>query len=128
MKQTKVIKSIDKIAALGISLDENIAALDAVAKRYSISITPQMQTILHQDGIKQQFVPSASELVSTKQELSDPIGDFAHMMVKGLVHRYPDRCLLQPVTVCPVYCRFCFRREVVGQGEPALTAEQLQTC
>lgn len=128
MTQTKVIKSIDGIAGIGIAMDDSHATLEAVAKKYSISITPQIQKILQQDGIKQQFVPSAAELVSTKQELSDPIGDFAHMMVKGLVHRYPDRCLLQPVTVCPVYCRFCFRREVVGQGEPALTAEQLQTC
>ena len=32
----------------------------------------------------------------------------------GIVHRYPDRALLTPIKVCPVYCRFCFRREVVG--------------
>ena len=32
----------------------------------------------------------------------------------GIVHRYPDRVLLKPVAVCPVYCRFCFRREMVG--------------
>jgi lysine 2,3-aminomutase len=32
------------------------------------------------------------------------------------VHRYPDRVLLKLVHVCPVYCRFCFRREMVGPG------------
>ncbi|HEX7789932.1 MAG TPA: lysine-2,3-aminomutase-like protein, partial [Afipia sp.] len=32
----------------------------------------------------------------------------------GIVHRYPDRVLLKAVSVCPVYCRFCFRREMVG--------------
>ncbi len=35
--------------------------------------------------------------------------------VTGIVHRYPDRVLLKLVHVCAVYCRFCFRREMVGR-------------
>ncbi len=49
-------------------------------------------------------------------ETADPIGDDAHSPVEGIVHRYPDRVLLKLVHVCPVYCRFCFRREMVGPG------------
>jgi lysine 2,3-aminomutase len=37
--------------------------------------------------------------------------------VRGIVHRYRDRALLKLTHVCPVYCRFCFRREMVGPGE-----------
>ncbi|MGN6114025.1 MAG: lysine-2,3-aminomutase-like protein, partial [Nitrobacter sp.] len=37
--------------------------------------------------------------------------------VDGIVHRYPDRVLLKLVHVCAVYCRFCFRREMVGPGK-----------
>ena len=50
------------------------------------------------------------------EESVDPIGDDAHSPVEGIVHRYPDRVLLKLVHVCPVYCRFCFRREMVGPG------------
>src|ERR1019366_7489908 len=50
------------------------------------------------------------------QELSDPIGDDAHSPVEGNVHRYPDRVLLKLTPICAVYCRFCFRREMVGPG------------
>ena len=39
------------------------------------------------------------------------------------MHRYPDRVLLKPVHVCAVYCRFCFRREVVGSGRALSRAE-----
>jgi lysine 2,3-aminomutase len=39
------------------------------------------------------------------------------------VHRYPDRVLLKLVSVCAVYCRFCFRRESVGPGGQTLDAE-----
>ena len=43
-------------------------------------------------------------------------GCAASRPVKGVVHRYPDRALLKPLLACPVYCRFCFRREAVGPG------------
>ena len=48
----------------------------------------------------------------------DPIGDDAHSPVEGIVHRYPDRVLLKLTHVCAVYCRFCFRREMVGPDKP----------
>ena len=68
------------------------------------------------DPIARQFVPSAAETEISADELADPIGDEARSPVKGIVHRYPDRVLLKPLHVCPVYCRFCFRREKVGPG------------
>jgi lysine 2,3-aminomutase len=49
--------------------------------------------------------------------------------VDGIVHRYPDRVLLKAVHVCPVYCRFCFRREMVGpQGLGTLTPTELDAA
>jgi len=50
-------------------------------------------------------------------ENADPIGDHTHSPVAGIVHRYPDRVLFKLVHVCAVYCRFCFRREMVGPGK-----------
>ncbi len=45
------------------------------------------------------------------------------------MHRYPDRVLLKLTHVCPVYCRFCFRREVVGPGGPqALSDDAISTA
>lgn len=127
MKQ-KTIRSPEQLVTAGIispSMQESIAA---VAEKYAISISPQLVGLLKHDGVHKQFVPNTAELNNTGQELSDPIGDNAHSPVKGLVHRYPDRCLLQPVRVCPVYCRFCFRRESVGPGNAALTATEMEAC
>jgi lysine 2,3-aminomutase len=39
------------------------------------------------------------------------------------VHRYPDRVLFKLVHVCAVYCRFCFRREMVGPGRDSALSE-----
>ena len=104
--------------------------LQEAAQSMAIAVTPEMaalidRTNLANDPIARQFVPSGAEADVAPEELADPIGDEARSPVKGIVHRYPDRVLLKPLHVCPVYCRFCFRREKVGPGGEALTAEEL---
>ena len=64
-------------------------------------------------------MPDARELEQRPEELPDPIGDERFSPVPGVVHRYPDRVLLKLTHVCPVYCRFCFRRETVGPERAA---------
>ncbi len=45
------------------------------------------------------------------------------------MHRYPDRVLLKLLHVCPVYCRFCFRREMVGpDGDGTLSPDRIQVA
>ena len=77
------------------------------------------------DPIARQFVPDARELQQSPQDRADPIGDDAFSPVEGIVHRYPDRVLLKVVNACAVYCRFCFRREMVGPGRGGLSAAAL---
>ena len=107
--------------------------LAEVAARYAVAITPAMDALIDSDDpndpIAAQFQPDARELDIALDELTDPIGDDAHTPVKGVVHRYADRCLLKLVHVCPVYCRFCFRREMVGpQGDGTLTGGELDAA
>jgi lysine 2,3-aminomutase len=66
------------------------------------------------DPLRKIVLPSANEAQFEPYELLDPIGDQVHEKVPGLIHRYPDRCLLLLTTHCHIHCRFCFRREVVG--------------
>jgi lysine 2,3-aminomutase len=80
------------------------------------------------DPIHRQFVPHPDELAPTQGESADPIGDDALSPLPGIVHRYPDRVLLKPLLACPVYCRFCFRREHVGPGGGVLTPAQLDAA
>jgi lysine 2,3-aminomutase len=108
-------------AAAGLVPPERIAALNEVAARYAVAITPGMVDLIdtedQADPIARQFIPNAAELVTLPEENADPIGDDVHQVCEGLIHRYPDRVLLKFVSACAVYCRFCFRRETVGQGE-----------
>jgi lysine 2,3-aminomutase len=114
----KSLRSADDLLRAGFAPRADAETLAAVAERYAVAITPAMSALIYSndpsDPIARQFVPSAAELVTHPAELEDPIGDRLRSPLPGLVHRYPDRVLLKIVGVCPVYCRFCFRREMVG--------------
>jgi lysine 2,3-aminomutase len=126
------LRGIDALIAQGLAAPARRETLQQVAARYAVSVTPAMAALIDAadptDPIARQFVPDAAELTTLPQEMADPIGDAAHSPVEGVVHRYPDRALLKLVHACPVYCRFCFRREMVGPGGDALTAEKLDAA
>jgi lysine 2,3-aminomutase len=124
----RTLRNADALFAAGLVADRDAAA--AVEARYAVAITPAMQALIEHpdDPIGLQFIPNAAELVTAPHERTDPIGDDALSPVKGIVHRYPDRALLKPLLVCPVYCRFCFRREHVGPGGGVLTTAELNTA
>jgi lysine 2,3-aminomutase len=106
-----------------------LTVLEQVAARYAVAITPTVTDLIDpraaDDPIARQFLPDARELDQRPEESADPIGDDAHSPVAGVVHRYPDRVLLKVVNACAVYCRFCFRREMVGPGSGALSGAAL---
>jgi len=119
-RSTRTLRRIRDLAAAGLIVRGQEAELENVAARYAVAITPDLAGLIDPadpaDPIARQFVPDARELVPSPEERADPIGDAAKSPIKGIVHRYSDRVLLTPVHVCPVYCRFCFRREKVGPG------------
>jgi len=117
----RVLRSPDDLAQAELIEPERIGALETVAARYAVAITPHIRGLIDasdgEDPIARQFVPHEAELDGTPGESADPIGDERHSPVEGIVHRYRDRVLLKLTRVCAVYCRFCFRRESVGRGD-----------
>jgi len=119
---TKPLQSLDELVTAEMLSSTEAEKLRPVAERYAIAITPAMAELIQQNapGIAAQFMPDAREALHQPFETTDPIGDQSNSPLPGLVHRHRDRVLLKPVTMCPVYCRFCFRRETVGPGEGAM--------
>lgn len=125
------LHSIDDLVGAGLVAAEDRGAIEPVAARYAVALTPTVAALIDKldptDPIALQYIPRPEELKETPEERADPIGDHAHSPVEGIVHRYPDRVLLKAVHVCPVYCRFCFRREMVGpQGDGNLAPAALE--
>ncbi|MBS0251904.1 MAG: lysine-2,3-aminomutase-like protein [Proteobacteria bacterium] len=127
------LTSIDDLIDAGLARAEDRTTLRDVSKRYAVAITPAIANAIDpsavDDPLAHQFVPSARELEFHPRERDDPIGDLIKSPAPGVVHRYADRVLLKIASVCPVYCRFCFRREMVGpdNGE-ALSATELSAA
>ncbi|WP_137130495.1 lysine-2,3-aminomutase-like protein [Rhizobium sp. FY34] len=131
MTAPRALKSVADLHGAGLVGEDGLDAASRVGQRYAIAVTPAMAALIDPDDahdpIALQFVPDLRELDTTPQERADPIGDGAHSPVKGIVHRYPDRVLLKALHICPVYCRFCFRREMVGpSGDGTLSASELE--
>lgn len=130
-KIPRTLRRLDELVEASLVAPD--PGLDAVAARYAVAVTPTLAGLIDPadpaDPIARQFVPDAREIETLPEELEDPIGDEAHSPVAGIVHRYPDRVLLKLVGVCAVYCRFCFRREMVGPGaETSLSEEALEAA
>ena len=110
----------EDLLAEGLVQPAEMADLAQVAEDFRIRLTPAMRAAIARpgDAVAAQFVPTAAELVTLPEELFDPIGDAAHSPAPGVTHRYPDRVILHITKTCDVYCRFCFRRETVGETGP----------
>jgi lysine 2,3-aminomutase len=121
-----------ELIAHGLAPASALGELERVAARYAVAVTPDIAGLIDpndpDDPIARQFIPTAHELVVQRGENADPIGDHAHSPVAGIVHRYPDRVLFKLVHVCAVYCRFCFRREMVGPGKDSALSEGAYQC
>ncbi|GAN59657.1 lysine 2,3-aminomutase [Acetobacter cibinongensis] len=126
----KLIRTTEELIAAGLAPASQQEALAEVAQHYATAIPPAFLDLIDQptDPIGLQVIPSPDELQVTAAERSDPIGDNALSPVPGIVHRYADRALLKPLLVCPLYCRFCFRREHVGPDGGVLDDAALENA
>src|SRR5215467_1648595 len=129
----RTLRSITALREAGLARGADAATLAKVAARYAVAVTPEMAQLIDradaEDPIARQFIPDVRELQPSPNERADPLNEERLSPVPGIVHRYPDRVLLKLTHVCPVYCRFCFRREMVGPGGPqALSGSALDAA
>ncbi|WP_203413230.1 lysine-2,3-aminomutase-like protein [Entomobacter blattae] len=130
MPSHKNIHTPQQLLSAGLIDQADLPKIEQVYQHYAIGIPPTIQKQITSAGdvIAQQVVPSAQELLRTPQEATDPIGDERFSPLPGIVHRYKDRALLKPIHICPLYCRFCFRREKVGPNHGLLTDDELDNA
>ncbi len=125
-----MIRDAAALVEAGLAPAERLRVLEQVGARYAMAIPDAMRALIEHPGdpIGRQFIPDPAELDVAPHELADPIGDDALSPLPGVVHRYADRALLKPLLICPVYCRFCFRREHVGPGGGLLSDAELEAA
>lgn len=74
------------------------------------------------DGVlAKEFLPDMREL--NTRGMDDPIGDKEYYKAPQLIHRYTSRALFTPTTICPVMCRYCFRKNELHADEELFQAD-----
>ena len=108
---------------------EREGARRAEDQGFPISVTPYYASLADRSDptcpIRRQIVPRAEEADEARGDLRDPLGEEAHEVAPELIQRYPDRALLLATDHCAVYCRFCTRSRLVGNGGGPRSLERL---
>jgi len=124
------VRSVEQLSKHLVLSDEELAgAVAAEAGGFPIAITPYYLSLCDPHDaacpIRRQVVPHALEERTAEGDMRDPLGEEAHLVAPELVQRYPDRALLLVSDRCAVYCRFCTRSRMVGNGGGPRSLERL---
>ncbi len=133
-QQVNSIKStVEVIGALegqlcGDFIDDLLLGLEKTPMR--VRITPYIFSLIDwtqpaQDPIRRQFLPLGSQFIEDHPNcMDDSLNEEGDRCAPFLTHRYPDKVLFLPVSVCPVYCSYCTRSRLVG-GSTAHKAKSI---
>lgn len=98
-----------------------------VENLYPLRINSYYQSLIQSpdDPIGLQVIPDPVEWMDGESPL-DPLGEDEDSPVPSIVHRYPDRVLFLVTNQCPIYCRYCTRKRLVGKPEGVVTQEEIR--
>jgi len=111
-------RSLRSLGALRSFFSErwSAPALGPVVRKYPLLVSRYYAGLIERpeatDPIFRQSVPMTEELSNPPGLTPDPLAEEQSSPVGGLVHRYPDRCLLLLTNLCFVYCRHCLRKRI----------------
>lgn len=129
-QSTNSIRTLEQLEShLELTDAERVGARRALADGFPMAITPYYLGLADATDpscpIRRQCVPVAAEADEVPGDLRDPLGEEANEVAPNLVQRYPDRVLLLATDRCAVYCRFCTRSRMVGDGGGAKSLDAL---
>ncbi len=107
--------------------------LNEVARTYPLFIPRRLAQKIKDQGpegaLAREFMPDGLELdeVLNQNGMKDPIGDKAYNMAPQLIHRYPSRALFTATNICPVHCRYCFRKNELNAQDELFQKEFSET-
>lgn len=90
--------------------------LKEISRIHPIRVTPHVMNLIDSDDpndpIRKMYLPNLDEM-----DLSgayDTSGEAENTKTTGLQHKYEPTALLLSTNVCAIYCRYCFRKRMVG--------------
>jgi len=112
----KNITTIDELKKYFDIPEDEAKKLDEITKVHPMSITRYYLSLIEKpspdDPIWRMAVPSVDEFVQIGSY--DTSGEQENTKLTGLQHKYSQTALLLATNRCAMYCRFCFRKRLVG--------------
>ena len=100
---------------VNLSSDEK-KQLEQVAQVHPMRISPYYLSLINwnnpYDPIKKMIMPSSEEL--NLEGFYDTSGEAENTKMPGLQHKYSETALILTTNRCAAYCRYCFRKRLVG--------------
>ena len=101
----------DALRVMTLSADE-AKGFDELGTLFNAGVTPYYAALMGPEDtcpIRLQALPRTAELTDSLG-VADPLHEVPHSPVKEVVQVYPDRVAFCVAQLCPVYCRYCFRK------------------
>jgi len=118
------IRTFEQISKFMTLTPNEEKGVKGAGDKLTMSIPPYFAALIDPKDtgcpIRLQSVPQAFEFETAPEEMRDPCGEDKDSAVHGLVHRYPDRVLFLVNEMCAMYCRYCTRSRMVGDGNHTL--------
>ena len=124
------ITSVRGLAKLIPLSSKELAELNLVITRYPFAVTPYYLSLIDLDNpndpIRKQAIPCFDEIAMSDMGEEDPLEEKRDSVVPGLVHRYPDRVLMELTDICPMLCRHCTRKREWQHGGWVRTEPEIE--
>ncbi len=123
------VTSLEAVMTYGKFPESERAVLSRVLQKFPVIIAPYYLCLIDfndpKDPIRLQSFPVREEIELEDNARPDPLEEEEDMPVPGLIHRYPDRVLLQATNLCPMNCRHCTRKREWEEGAWTRTDAEL---
>lgn len=110
------ISDVEEIAKYTHLTDEEYGNIKNVGEKYRFAITPYYFSLIEFDNptcpIKLQSIPSIKEFEESGQ--LDPMNEEQSNPAGKITRRYPNKLIINVTNACPMYCRHCQRRRLIG--------------
>lgn len=124
---SECIRDVDRLGEVLKLSEDDAGQIREISDRYPICVPPYYLSLIDpddpQDPIRRICIPGSQELSGTGVE--DTSGEGDNTVIRGMQHKYRQTALILTTNQCSMYCRFCFRKRMVGYSEHE-TAEHVQ--
>ncbi len=124
---SECIRDVDQLGKYLQLESDDAERIRTISERYPICIPPYYLGLIDPDDpndpIRKICIPGSQELSDSGVE--DTSGESHNTVIQGMQHKYQQTALILTTNQCSMYCRFCFRKRMVGYSDNEL-AEHIQ--